>query len=437
MTIFTNKAFTLSALGLIAGVSATSMQGCGEELCGPCGTLANGSLSISGDAKLDGFFKAVADLGDAHATINAEFEGHILALAEIYGVAAAEVDAAFVAQVQAAIQADFDLYLDGGIQVKYEGPKCSANVNVAVEAQASCEASADCEVMADPGMVSVSCEGKCEGSCSAECMGQVSCKTPTVGIQCSGECEGSCELEAAASCEGTCRGQCNGTCSATNAMGECAGACDGDCQGTCELSGRAQCGGTCHGTCFADADPGGCEGELGCSGTCMGECGGKCEGSATPPSASADCEASAECNAQASAQAEANIECTPPSLEIDFAFQGGVSAEAQAAFVARIKELKVRGIAIIQGFARYKALIDGEIDGEVVFNPAPIARIQAEFEAVADLAIAGDLNIVAGKIPCIAPAIVEVGETFGSIAAEAGASIQAQVGFVAFLTTGG
>ncbi|MCA9653142.1 MAG: hypothetical protein KC501_24730 [Myxococcales bacterium] len=426
-------------LGAAAGV--TTLDGCDGEsgICGPCGSIATGQLSISGDARLDGFFAALADLQAATGSISANFDANILALAEVYGIATADVtvDAAFVDQLVATIRADLMANISGGISIEYVPPSCSASVNVAVEAQASCEANAGCEcdVQVDPGQVAVQCEGQCSGGCSAECTGQVECRAPEAGIACSGSCEGSCELDVAAECSGTCRGMCMGNCSLQNADGECEGSCDGMCQGTCEVSGGASCSGTCHGTCVADVDPGGCEGEVGCRGSCSGECSGSCEGSFTPPSASAECEceASADCEAQASAQAEANIQCSPPSFDLVYELNASLDASGEASFLARLGELRVRGAAILQGFAQARALIDGQVNGEVVFNPAPFARIQGEFQALVSAGLSGEFNIAPGRIDCVLPAIQEAVSIVGEIGGEFTASIQAQASFTAFL----
>ncbi|MCA9650832.1 MAG: hypothetical protein H6712_09660 [Myxococcales bacterium] len=439
-----NQGITLGGIGFVVAASAgvLALPGCpgaADDICGPCGTIATGQLSISGNAQVDGFFNALADLQGATGSIQADFDANILALAEVYGVATAgvTVDAAFVDQVIGAIQADFSANISGGITVEYVPPQCSANVNVAVEAQASCEANAgcECEAMVDPGQVAVSCQGTCNGGCSAECNGEISCQAPSGGFMCEGACEGSCELMAAATCEGTCYGNCDGTCSLRNAAGECEGECSGNCQGTCEVTGGASCAGTCHGSCRGNFDPGGCGGEVQCHGECTGECSGSCEGSFTPPSASAECEceASADCQAQASAQAEANIECTPPSFELAFTFDAGVGFGGRAAFRARINELRARAVAILQGAARAQALINGEVNGEVVFSPAPFVRIQSEFQGLIDAGVSGDLDIAAGRLPCVIPAVREAVDIMAEIGTDFTASVNAQFAFTSFL----
>jgi hypothetical protein len=151
-----------------------------------------------------------------------------------------------------------------------------------------------------------------------------------------------------------------------------------------------------------------------------------------------DCEATADCEAQASAQASANIACTPPSLEIGFTFNASVDAEAKAAFSAKMAALKVAGVAIVQGFGRMTALIDGRIDGEVVFNPAPLAQVQAEIQGLITAGVEGDLfaDIPIGRAECAFSAFSESVDVLGGIATEGSASIDAQLSFVTSLTTG-
>lgn len=443
---FQKNGLTLTSIGLALGVSAgaVTLEGCDEEggLCGPCGSVAEGSVGISGNAQLDGFFQAVADLDAAFGTVNANFDAEFRALADAWGyadvVGEGEITADIVAEVMGRIEADIQGAVEGGISISYAPPQCSANVNVAVEAQANCEAQAGCDVDVDPGMVAVECEGTCEGSCSGECSGSVSCQVAG-GIECSGSCSGTCELEAAAMCEGTCNGTCDGTCEGEVSTGEggearCEGKCNGMCQGTCELSAGGSCSGTCHGECVTETPSAECMAEATCSGSCEGECSGSCKGEATPPSASAECEASADCQASASAQASANVECTPPSLEMQFNFAAELQGDlgAQAEFRAKINALRVHGAAILQGFARLKGLVDGDFGGGVMVEP-PVAQIQASIEGIVDAAASGEFNVPAGRIQCVVPALQESVELLGGFAANAAGTIEAQAEFSASL----
>jgi len=449
MNTIKRKFLGLMIAGLGLGLSTTTVTGCGEDgglplgddLCGPCGTIATGQLSIAGNAQIDGFFNAVYSFNGATGKIKADFDADIRALAEVwgYGEAGAEIDVDFVDGLVATIKTDIETSVDGDLKINYVPATCQANVNVAVEAQASCEAQAECDVEVDPGEVSVACEGTCEGSCSGSCSGEASCAVKAPTLNCEGTCEGACEIEGSAMCEGTCRGTCTGECSLKNAQGQCEGECSELCEGTCELTAKAQCNGTCHGTCYVDQDSPQCSVEAECAGSCDAECSGSCEGSFTPPSASADCEASLDCNSQASAQASANLECTPPQLDISFAFSAELEGKgaAQAAFTAKMTELRIRGVAILQGMSKLSALVTGQVEGQAVFTPAPVAQILGELETVIDATVSGDLDIPAGRIPCVIPALTEAAEIMGGAAGDFAGTIEAQVKFASVFGIGG
>jgi hypothetical protein len=409
----------------------------GDDICGPCGTLATGDVGISGDARLDGFFKALSTMQNANVSIKADFEANIRALAALYDIElTGEINAAAVGQVTAAIEADITANVQGELIVDYQPARCQANVNVAVEAQAKCEVKADCEVEVNPGQVSVACEGQCSGGCSAGCTGDFSCEVEAPSIECTGRCEGACSLEAGGTCNGTCRGECDGTCTVENADGSCAGECTGDCTGTCELAVAAECSGSCTGKCLVNQGTAQCTGNVSCRGECSGSCSGGCEGNFTPPSASAACEASADCQASAKAEANASLECTPPQLKIDYALNANAELDAQALFTARLTEIKARGIAIVQGAAKYEALFTGEVNGEVVFDPSPAAALTTSVQGFASVSAFSRFDIPALKATCALAAFGEAATILSGFATETTATIQAQAAFVSDFTTG-
>jgi modification target Cys-rich repeat protein len=416
----------------------------GDDVCGPCGSVVNGDVGISGDVRLDGFFKALGTINTATTGIKADFDANIRALAALYPEADIDVDGAIntsiVGEVTAAIEADISANVQGSLQVVYQPPRCEASINVAVEAQARCEAQADCDVDVNPGEVSVKCEGSCTGSCEGSCDGTVQCRVEAPSVACEGTCEGSCTFEAAAACEGTCRGDCNGACSVRDASGDCAGKCDGTCAGTCEFTAAAECNGTCSGKCTATAGSAECEGEVTCQGTCEGSCTGGCEGNFEPPSASASCTATADCQASAKAEANASLECTPPQLSLEYAFAGNLDANARAQFSARLNEVKLRGAAIVQGFTKYQALITGKVSAEanapLVFDPPPFVALRASFTALATPSAFADFDISLGKVACVVPALQEAGTVAASLATETTGALQAQASFVTAFTGG-
>jgi hypothetical protein len=410
----------------------------GGDLCGECGVIANGDVGISGDVRLDGFFKALGTINTATTSIKADFDANIRALAELYPdvTLGANINAAAVGQLTAAIEADVNANVQGGLQVVYQPPRCEASVNVAVEAQARCEAQADCEVDVNPGEVSVKCEGSCRGSCEGSCDGTVQCKVEAPSAECTGTCEGSCTFDAAAECNGTCRGDCDGTCSVRDGNGDCAGKCDGECTGTCELAVAAQCNGTCSGKCTYTPGSAACEGEVTCQGTCEGECSGGCEGNFEPPSASADCTATAECQASAKAEANASLECTPPLLAVEYTFAANANANARAQFSARLNEIKVRGAAILQGAAKYDALISGKVNGEVVFAPSPFAQLRTSIQALATPSAIATFDIAPGKVTCALTGFGDAVDLTADIAGSTTGTLAAQAEFVSAFTGG-
>jgi hypothetical protein len=261
---------------------------------GSCEELANCLCApTTGNAQIDAFFSAAADLRNASARVEGKINTALDGLAGALGLS----PGSSAAQVSTALCSAFS---DAGISfnVSYQEPKCTANAEIAAKA------TAECDVSVDPGEASITCEGKCEGTCRASCTGE--CRMPSVSAYCSGECHGSCWVDVSASCNGTCHGSCSGSCSVMEG-GQCAGACDGTCTGKCEAAVAGGCSGECHGECTVTADPGGCNGR--CEGTCNGSCEGKCEGTVRPPSASA------QCDAQVEAKAEASVECEPPQLD--------------------------------------------------------------------------------------------------------------------------
>jgi hypothetical protein len=444
--------YGLGALVVPSLCGAFMVTGCGEDgengnpldqgaqgLCGPCGEVAQGDIGISGDARLDGFFKALSTIQGTTVLVKTDFDANIRALAAVYGVEAeGAVDAELVNDLVAAIRADINANVQGSVTVNYQPPRCQANVNVAVEAQAKCEVKAGCDVQVNPGEASVSCQGTCTGSCEGGCTGELACEVTAPSIECTGSCEGACTFEAAAECNGTCRGECDGECSLENADGSCAGTCDGNCEGTCEFAAAATCEGTCSGKCLTQPGSAGCEASASCRGECTGECTGGCEGSFTPPSASASCEAEADCQASAKAEANASLDCSPPQLELEYAFAGNVDLEAQAEFRAKLAELRVRGVAIVQGAAKYEALLTGKVEGRVIFETPPVAELRASLQNLAELSVDGmaRFDMPAAKIPCAVGAFGDSVQILGTLGTQTTATLEAQGAFVAAFTSG-
>jgi hypothetical protein len=426
---------TVTAVSLFSGCQAA--KDAAGAACGDCGTVAMGDVGISGNAKLDGFFKAVADLNNANVVINADFMANVADLETAFDIntdTSLEIGARVTALV-AKIKGQVTANVSGGIKVDYVPPQCSANLSVAVNAQATCEAKAKCDVQVDPGSVSVTCDGSCTGSCSGGCSGNATCKVTAPSVTCSGSCEGKCEVNVTAECTGVCKGDCSGDCSVKDAAGKCNGTCSGNCSGTCQTNVQGSCSGTCTGSCTATGASADCKGEVKCDGSCTGSCSGGCQGSATPPKASGSCSASADCQAQASAQASANLECTPPQLSLGYELTASAAADATASakFEAQLETLKVKGAAILAGFVKYQALVTGKVDGTVVFKTAPLDSIKGGIQGVVDAGVDGKLfaDIPAGRIPCVLPAMSDSISMLGTVVTKSAGTLKAQGDFAA------
>jgi hypothetical protein len=463
----------LLAVLLIVGASGILMAGaCDDGVCGPCGELKYGDATISGDARLDGLFKAVGTLGTATASIKANFDAKVEELAAVF-MTQAEIDASgnLVADLKAKIQAEISANVEGGLKVKYQEPKCSANVNVAVEAQASCEAKAGCTAECDPGSVEVDCKGECSGSCEGSCEGgelkcsaelsaegkceascEGSCEVQGPSVECSGACSGTCTVEAGVQCNGACDGNCTGTCDGSTADGvACDGVCEGECDAECHIQGSANCEGSCNGKCEYTPPDGQCEGTCKgecnvtveanatcegeppkCEGKCEGKCSAECSGEVTPPSCSADCDASAKCQGQASAQASASLECTPPSLEIGFEMKAGVDAAAKAEFMAKMEAFKVQMIAILQGMKQLDILLKGNAELGI---QSPLAQITAQVQAMISAGF-GEFDVPAGLLNCVLPAFNEAASILSHVAGDMSATVSGQVELYGILFVG-
>ena len=483
--------YRIIGLVMLIGVGVFGVGGscsdAAKEMCGDCGTVANGDSTISGDARIDGLFTAVGTLCNATASIQTDFRANLEALAVTFGAecagTAAEGDAGagdnacaslsisdLEAQVKAAISGEISANVNGGLHVNYAPPKCSANVSVAVDAEAKCEAKADCDVSADctAGSVDVNCSGECSGSCSGTCSGgslpdckvdvsasgvcegkcSGSCELQGPSVACEGACNGTCTVEAGVQCTGTCDGNCTGTCDGSDVTGvACAGQCEGQCDAQCHIQGAANCSGSCNGKCeYTPADgscSGTCKGECRvevaadatceggeaphCNGTCEGSCSAECNGTVTPPSCdvSGSCDASADCQASASAQASASLECTPPSLEIGFDFNAGMDASAKASFTAKLEELKVRMAAIVQGMFKLRALVDADYAAEIgITSPVDAIKAQVQGFVSADFS---SFNVPVGLIPCVVPALQDSIEILGNVVTDTTATVSAQL----------
>lgn len=411
MHLNSNRIFGIGGLGLLVGVSLSTLQACdsgipGCDLSCPDEGILDGNASITGVAEIDAFFGAVVDLSAAangiSGTLNAEIDAIGVSLGLEPGSATADIVAALEAK----------LSITGGLKIEFQPPRCEASIDVAVAAAAECDATVE------PGSATVQCEGGCEveGGVMASCEGdaQLTCTGPQVA--CMGSCEGNCELEVAAECTGTCRGTCEGTCSVTNASGDCDGECMGMCQGTCELEAGGSCGGSCNGSCTVNSDAG-CEAtataKCEASADASVECDARCEGEVTPPEVKAECEATVE------AKADASVECFPPSLAVTWQWEGNVDAMAQAEFKAWLEGFKGHVGVMLAARAKADILIEalGNLEG------AGKAALTASGEALAG----GDFVATFKIGTCGLPELENVGMALGGATGELQGSVSGSI----------
>lgn len=355
--------------------------------------IVEGNASISGIASVDAFFGAVVNFNTTANQVSGNIEAQLAKIRSSLGLSAS----ATPDQIIAKIKTEYEL--DGALKIAYKPPQCG------VSAQATLEATARCEAEFDPGSAKVECQGACEVDASAEVDCGVEAELKCVGtapnLECEGSCEGACELDVAAKCEGTCNGTCEGTCSVEGPNGECAGTCDGECKGTCQLTAGGSCSGKCKGECTYTPPEASCTGSASArceaKGSAKVECSGRCEGEIVPPKASAECEASAK------AEAQVRVECTPPSVDIEYAFKANASADAEANFEAFLVRFRSSLSIIAAELARADVVLKAGADLRV----AATGAVQGAVDAKGNLSLKEKAGLVCAvkELPRVATAI--------------------------------
>lgn len=423
MNLRSNRFLTLSLFGLTAGLGTSALQGCDDEgplgnLAEQCGLVCNseafveGQANVSGVASIDAFFGAAINLNATMTGVSGELRAELDAIGASVGLE----PGATGAELSAAIQGHLDGYIEGGLTIDYQPPECRANVDVSIAA------AAECDVEADPGSLTVSCEGSCqaEAGVAVDCGAEATlmCEGTAPNLQCDGTCSGSCSVEAMAmvGCSGTCRGSCTANGSTMDGFD---GRCDGECTGECvtDLSAGGSCSGTCEGSCRYTAPEAGCDASAQASCEAQAgasiECDAGCEGSAEPPQVSAECEASVD------AQASASLECFPPTLSFGYQFAAGLDGNltAQAEFRAWLETFRGHFSAILALRAR------GEVIGDAAANLVASASGALQI-AVEDIEASGDFSAGFGAA-CALGQLPVVATTIGDSAASLGANVSA------------
>ena len=427
----------MAQLGCDSADPASQVTGVCDIGCSAEG-IAEGNASVTGVKSLDAFFSAVIGFDQKAEQVSAAIDVELAALAGDFGIDAGTLQASFGGDVGAALSAQFDENFEGSVMVRAEPPHCDLDARAELSASAECQVDAGCDVDVDPGTATLQCKGSCQADVNAEVAcdanAQLACTFRGPDVTCDAECKGTCtaELSVAADCDGTCKGsctvslpsggrcegRCEGSCDVnTDSGGRCGGTCTGDCQ--MDLSAGASCDGTCEGSCAMEAKAGAeCHGK--CSGECtargpeidctgaaearceaMGEasvtCSGQCEGELEPPMAMVQCDASATCNAQAKADASARVECSEPSIDIDYELRGDLDVEVAAQMELGMRQLEVRLPRILARLQQARLLVDASAELGAAAGGAAEGTIRA-FGS-------GDLGVVAAlRVAECAPA---------------------------------
>jgi modification target Cys-rich repeat protein len=421
-------------LGVFASCDGEPEQPSTEELCGACGSLATGQHAPAGDIRIDGLFEAADTLSERRTALSASIDASTTAIGVAYGLPVGDVSAQFIDDLVATVQVDLETHLDGELTIEFLAGECAASLPVSGRAQAECEAQEGCDADPTPSLAGVTCEGRCEGGCEGTCSGEQSCAWPFPIVDCDGACEGTCELSEPAACDGICRGACDDSCSSVTQGGECQGLCSGLCTGSCELRVGGACTGTCNGICRVDQGSAQCEDGAVCSGTCEGICTGRCLGQFETPATVPDCDASEICAAQSRARGQAALECSAPRLRFSFVLQGSLDSDVAAAFIERMAQLELGGAALLDDQASLQALMTGVVDGEQVFDPAPIVEIADRFAPLTDALFEEDFELPGARKECLGPALDEASAHLEATADKGNKKLAAVAGLISFLT---
>ena len=142
------------------------------------------------------------------------------------------------------------------------------------------------------------------------------------------------------------------------------------------------------------------------------QCEGQCEADVTPPSVSAECEAAVD------ARAKAEIECKPPSVDLQYQFAASVDADAQASF-------KVKMRAVATGYANMLAAVaKADYVGQAAGNLVTSAG--GAVQGVVDGVVTGgfDLKATVGA-GCALNELDQVGAAIGGLAGDLQVSVDA------------
>jgi hypothetical protein len=301
-----------------------------------CDDVTSGGAALTSDDQLDAYFDALRTL-----SLYSE-ETEMVANESLDEIRASLGDDAEDG-IPVALEARIAEATQAGLLVLVGDPGCGVRAPRVQHTLRVCDRALDSQ------MSSMSCSGLCEPGIDRNvCLDADStgCRGVTDGDACGGTCIGACQvtLDEPRVCVGTCIGTCDGTCADEDGDGSCNGPCTGMCDGACrEPISEELCDGLCTGMCNETTEASGgdplpecaeplnafCRPPAEQSLTCRGDC----FGGASVTAGSEICQASALAMGALSAR------CDPPVVQIYFAFNTLVDADAQQAFSTLIDEV--------------------------------------------------------------------------------------------------
>jgi hypothetical protein len=330
----------------------------------PCGDVTAGESALAADRTLDAQLEAVRVVSFARTHLEQRLAAITADLATALGLAPGS-DTAMVA---AALQARIDAVTSAGLSLLLGERGCGMRRAHVLHALLGCDPLAAVQ------LPELSCQGLCQptiaasGCAVAETSG---CRGLIESASCAGTCTGACQAPLAepSVCAGTCIGSCDGACPGDGVT--CAGPCDGLCSGECRALSAGPCeAGQCTGLC--DEPVAGVP-------ACMAPLDAHCSAAPDLPLACAgDCFGSAElaagsalCQPSALATGDALPRCEAALAQLSFAFQPGLSAQAESDFaslvdglnvpVAQLTEITARIDRLLVAAARLQAAGEGAV----------------------------------------------------------------------------
>jgi hypothetical protein len=309
-----------------------------------CGDVTKGEIALSGNTLLDSHIDALRQLGLLTSALGQEVGDTVSSIATAAGIAA-DSSAADVAD---ALQMRVEQETMSGLTALIGASGCAVRRSQVQYALMAC----------DPDGVASLTSLECTGVCEPETDPSVCAGAETKGCRgliesqaCGGTCTGACQTELSdpAPCDGTCIGTCDGNCP-DDGNGGCAGPCEGNCSGECRTTSHGTCDADCTGLCDdPSAGAASCEDPLAayCSAgdgalTCPGDCFGDVE-----VTKGADA-----CRKSAVSIGHCLPRCTPPLLQLSFAFQMDLDSQAQADLAKLVEDLNAPLAKLIDAQAR-------------------------------------------------------------------------------------